>query len=172
MAYTLENLAADCNQALKNDPGPSGREQMAGHLETALADSEFVAAQFPASNDVQRQVIYEDPDFGFCIFAHVYEGAKASNPHDHADSWAIYGQADGVTEMTDWRKVKEPAGGEPGLVEAESVYDLAPGSAKFYDIGVLHSPRREATTRLIRIEGKNLDGVKRDKYEIASTASA
>jgi hypothetical protein len=131
-----------------------------------------VAAQFPPDNDVQRQVIYEDPDFGFCILAHVYEGAKASNPHDHADSWAIYGQAVGVTEMTDWRKVKAPADGAPGLVESAKVYDLEPGMAKFYDVGVLHSPRRESTTRLIRIEGKNLTGVKRDTYEVASAASA
>lgn len=172
MAYTLENLAADCNRALKDDPGPSGREKMARHLETALKDPEFVAAQFPPENTVQRQVIYKDPDFDFCILAHVYEGAKASNPHDHATSWAIYGQATGVTEMTDWRKVKAPSGDEPGLVEAERVYDLEPGMAKFYDVGVLHSPRREATTRLVRIEGQNLDGVKRDKYEVASTASA
>jgi hypothetical protein len=39
--------------------------------------------------------------------------------------------------------------------------------AKAYDIGVLHSPKRDSTTRLIRIEGKNMDGVKRDAYEVA-----
>ena len=170
MTYTLENLSRDCNQALKDDPGPAGREKMARHLETALKDPEFVAAQFPSSNDVERQVIYEDPDFGFCILAHVYKGAKASNPHDHADSWAIYGQAQGVTEMTDWRKVKQPSGDEPGLVETDVVYDLEPGMARYYDVGFLHSPRREDTTRLIRIEGKNLAGVKRDKYVVAATA--
>ena len=71
--------------------------------------------------------------------------------------------------MTDWRKVKQPSGDEPGVVEAERIYELKPGMAQFYDIGVLHSPRREATTRLIRMEGRNLAGVKRDKYE-ATTA--
>ena len=165
MSYTLENLAADCNWALKEDSGPAGRKQLARHLETALNDSEFVAAQFPPENNVERQVIYEDPDFGFCILAHVYHGAKDSNPHDHANSWAIYGQAEGITEMTDWRKVKHPSGDEPGVVEAKRVYELKPGMAQFYDIGGLHSPRREATTRLIRMEGRNLAGVKRDKYE-------
>ena len=170
MTYTLEDLAKDCNQALKDDPGPAGREKMARHLEKALKDPEFVAAQFPPENETERQVIYEDPDFGFCILAHVYKGAKSSNPHDHADSWAIYGQAEGVTEMTDWRKVKPASGDEPGVVEAERVYDLKPGMAKFYDVGVLHSPRREDTTRLIRMEGKNLAGVKRDKYVVAATA--
>ena len=167
MAYTLDTLAANCHQSLVDDPGPAGRQRMAEHLADALKDQDFVAAQFPPDNDVPRQVIYKDPDFGFCILAHVYEGAKASNPHDHADSWAIYGQAVGVTEMTEWRKVKAAENGAPGVVEQDIVYDLEPGMARCYEIGQLHSPRREATTRLVRIEGKNLDGVKRDKYEIA-----
>ena len=42
MTYTLENLAKDCNPALKDDPGPAGRDKMARHLETALKDPEFV----------------------------------------------------------------------------------------------------------------------------------
>jgi hypothetical protein len=167
MPYTLDELARNCNQALKDDPGPAGRQKMAEHLADALKDKDFVASQFPPENTTERKPIYTDPEFDFCILAHVYEGAKASNPHDHADSWAIYGQAQGVTEMTDWRKVKEPANGAPGQVEAERVYDMEPGTSKFYDVGVLHSPRREATTRLIRIEGKNLAGVTRDKYEVA-----
>jgi hypothetical protein len=29
----------------------------------------------------------------------------------------------------------------------------------------LHSPARDGETRLIRIEGRNMDGVQRDKYE-------
>ncbi len=167
MAYTLENLAADCHRAFKDDSGPAGREKMARHLETALADEDFVAARFPPENATQRKVIHQDPEFGFCILAHVYHGARASNPHDHATSWAIYGQATGVTEMTEWRKLKEPENGAPGVVEKDIVYDLEPGMAKHYDIGQLHSPRRESTTRLVRIEGMNLEGVKRDTYEVA-----
>ena len=42
------------------------------------------------------------------------------------------------------------------------------GDAYLYNEKTLHSPRREATTRLIRVEGKDLTGVKRDKYEIAA----
>ena len=39
--------------------------------------------------------------------------------------------------------------------------------AHLYGEGDLHSPRREAETRLIRIEGIDLAKVKRDKYEPA-----
>ena len=55
--------------------------------------------------------------------------------------------------------------GQPGKVEAVKSYDLNPGMAVAYGVGQLHSPKREGETRLIRIEGKNLDTIKRDRYE-------
>ena len=42
---------------------------------------------------------------------------------------------------------------------------MKPGDANLYDTGVLHSPRREGSTRLLRIEGMNMDRVKRLPYE-------
>ena len=167
MGYTLEQLAADCHAAIDSDNGPDGRETVRRHIEIALKDRDFVAAHLGPDNDTPRKVLYEDPEYGFCILAHVYEGAKGSNPHDHGPSWAIYGQAEGVTEMTEWRKLKAPDGDEPGVVEPVRVYDLEPGMAACYNEGDLHSPRREDTTRLIRVEGINLDGVKRDRYVAA-----
>jgi hypothetical protein len=38
---------------------------------------------------------------------------------------------------------------------------MKPGDAHFYDVGDVHSPRRAAGCKLIRIEGQNLDHVKR-----------
>jgi hypothetical protein len=42
---------------------------------------------------------------------------------------------------------------------------LRPGDAYLYEPGVLHSPRRDGATRLLRIEGMNMDRVKRQPYE-------
>ncbi len=164
MPYTLDQLAADCHAAMDADNGPAGRDEVRKHLETALGDKAFVAAHLGPDNDSPRKLLYEDPDHGFCILAHVYQGAKASNPHDHGPSWAIYGQAEGVTEMTEWRKLAAPDGDKPGVVEPAQVYTLEPGMAVCYNEGDLHSPRREDSTRLIRIEGRNLQSVKRDRY--------
>ncbi len=167
MGYTLDQMSKECHDAMVADSGAGGREKIRQCVEKACSDSEFVSTHFGPENTTQRQVLYEDSDFGFCILAHVYEGARESNPHDHGPSWAIYGQAEGVTVMTDWRKVQEPADGAPGKVEKVKSYDMTPGIAHYYAEGVLHSPSRAATTRLIRIEGKNMDGVKRDAYEVA-----
>ncbi len=167
MSYTLENLAADCHAAIAEDAGPPGREKVCRYVEKALKDQDFIASHLGPENRDERKIIYQDPEFGFCILAHVYSGAKGSNPHDHASSWAIYGQAVGETEMTDWRKVKPPQGDEPGLVEQVRVYALQPGAAHLYNEGDLHSPRREDDTKLIRVEGMNLAGVARDRYVAA-----
>jgi len=110
-------------------------------------------------------VLYEDPELGFCILGHVYHGAKDSNPHDHGPSWAIYGQAHGETLMTDYEPVARPAEGKPGKARAVREYRLTPGMAYLYNEGDLHSPRREGSTRLIRIEGKNMEKVQRFPYD-------
>lgn len=172
MSYTLEQLAADCHDALAVDPGPAGREVVRRHLERALADKAFVETHLGDQNTTPRRVVYEDPDFGFCIVAHVYEGAKGGEPHDHAGTWAIYGQAKGTTEMTEWRKLRAAEDDKPGLVAPLKSYALKPGMAVVYNEDMLHSPERAGSTRLIRIEGRNLDGVKRDRYEIAKSDAA
>ena len=43
---------------------------------------------------------------GFCICGHVYANEAIGFPHDHGSSWAVYGQASGETEMTDWEILK------------------------------------------------------------------
>ena len=52
---------------------------------------------------------------------------------------AIYGQASGCTVMTDWEKVEEPAGDEPGKVVKAREYEMTQGAAYLYNEGDLHS---------------------------------
>jgi len=110
-------------------------------------------------------VVYEDPELGFCICAHMSHGAKEANPHDHGSSWAIYGQALGETEMSDWEVIEPAAEGKPGKVRRARVYTLKPGMAHIYNEGDVHSPKRVAATGLLRIEGKNTTKMKRLPYK-------
>ena len=170
MGYTLEQFSSDCREALLKDSGPDGLEVVRQYVGKACVDKDFVATHFGPDNNDPRKLIYEDPDLKFCIFTHVHDGAKTSPPHDHGPAWAIYGQADGVTTMTDWEKVEAPQDGQPGKVRKVRDYDLSPGIAHLYNEGDLHSPSRAATTRLIRVEGQDLTGVQRDKYEALDAA--
>ena len=162
----LERFASECHDILKADPGPAGRRKVCTLLAQALQDREFVQASV-SEKTPERQVIYEDAELGFCILAHNYAGSKESPPHDHGPSWAIYGQAKGETHMTDYERVAEPAEGKPGKAKALRTYKLSPGVAHLYNERDLHSPRRDGPTQLIRIEGLNMDRVKRAKFDKA-----
>jgi predicted metal-dependent enzyme (double-stranded beta helix superfamily) len=169
MPYTLTQLAADIREALAGGADRSTMEKVCAHVSRALKDDAFLAAHLkdraPGTNP--REVLYEDPDLGFCICGHVYGSQAIGSPHDHGPSWAIYGQAAGVTEMTDWRIVKRGSGAEPTLVAPERTYLMHPGDAHLYDVGEVHSPKREAPVKLIRIEGENLDRVQRSNIKAA-----
>src|SRR5712692_4027666 len=136
MGQSLEQFAAECRRILKDTPGPDGREKVRALVEEILKDDAFLAKH--VGDDVpERKILYEDPELGFCILAHVHHGAKESAPHDHGPTWAIYGQAEGETVMSDWQVV------EPGKVRHVRAYPLKPGMAKVYNEGDIHSPRRE-----------------------------
>jgi predicted metal-dependent enzyme (double-stranded beta helix superfamily) len=167
MVYELEQLAADIRAALAAEPGTAGRQAACRFVEKALADDAFVAAHLKdrAPGALPRELLFEDPELGFCICSHVYGDAAHSQPHDHGATWAIYGQARGRTEMTDWRIVEAGEGDQPALVEPVESYALEPGQARLYDVGTVHSPRRAQPTKLIRIEGQNLDTLQRSNIK-------
>jgi predicted metal-dependent enzyme (double-stranded beta helix superfamily) len=164
LSPTLEQFAAECRTILNSEPGPSGRRKICMRLETLLRDRQFVSASVNEATP-ERQVLYEDPELGFCILAHQYKGAKASPPHDHGPSWAIYGQAGGETEMTDFALVAPASPEKPGKAKPLRTYKLIPGQAYLYNEGDLHAPRRNGPTQLIRLEGMNMDRIKRLRFE-------
>lgn len=166
MSITIEQFSSDCSKILSAEPGPAGREKVCALLSQALSDEGFVAKNL--GDDVpERKVLYEDPKLGFCILAHHYAGAKESTPHDHGAYWAIYGQGRGETDMTDWDVIEPATESKPGKAKKKKTYTLKPGMAYLYNEGDLHSPSRAGSTRLIRIEGKNMETVKRLKFEPA-----
>lgn len=164
MTHTLDSFAARVREKLQAQNDPAGREQIAALLREALTDRPFVESLFDA-NSPERRIVYQDPELGFCILAHRYTDARSGPPHGHGGSWAVYGQADGETVMSDWALVEAPSQGRPGKVRKLREYTLTPGMAHVYNEGDMHAPRRSGPNRLVRIEGTNLEQVPRVKYE-------
>jgi hypothetical protein len=171
MASKLDAFVEDCRAALKTQPGTAGREKVKDLVKQVLADPEFVETYIPDGTP-ERHILYEDPELGFTVLAHGYTGAKGSKPHDHGPSWAIYGQASGETIMTAWDCVSRPTEQVPGQAKFNHNYVMKPGDAYLYDVGVLHSPERKSSTRLLRIEGLNMAKIKRLPYEAVSQQAA
>ena len=168
---TIEQFASACHDILKQEPNPAGRSKVCNLLQEFLKDEKFVAA-YVKEETPERHILYEDPELGFVILAHHYRGAKNSNPHDHGPYWAIYGQARGETEMSDYALLEPATAEKAGKVRKTRTYKLTPGSAHVYNEGDLHSPKREDSTMLIRIEGVNMEKVKRFKYEMVEPVKA
>ena len=164
MPITVSELATQCQQILQTDHGPEGRARVADILSAVLADPANIDSLIPPETG-ERDLLYEDPQLGFCIFAHQYKGPKESQPHDHGPSWAIYAQARGETEMTDYEWATPDSEEIPGKVRPTRSYQLKPGDAHVYNEGDLHAPVRTGPTSLLRIEGLDMSKIKRRRYE-------
>jgi predicted metal-dependent enzyme (double-stranded beta helix superfamily) len=167
MSYDLDRFIADCRSILKRDPGPGGREEVRTRLERLLADKEFVEAYCGDSVPRGLKLLYEDPELGFQILAHINDKARVSPPHDHGASWAIYGQATQYTDMVEWERED---GGKSDTAKLKPVkkYRLLPGHAGIYQDGKIHSIDYPDGARFIRVTGTNLDNIERVRFDLAS----
>ncbi len=153
MSNTLEPFFQQVRATLLADAGPAGRDKVRALLEELLQEPS-PALEHLGDDQPQRRVLCQDPDLGFAILGHVFKEARKTQPHDHGDSWAIYGQAIGETTMDDWEIVQAARLDKPGKVRLKASRVLKPGTARVYNEGEIHSPKREGAAKLIRIEGK------------------
>jgi len=166
MAYDLDQFVADCRATLSRDPGPAGREDVRVRLERLLANPDFIAKNCGDDAPLGLKVLYEDKELGFQVLAHINDKARKSPPHDHGDSWAIYGQATKYTDMIEW----EREGGDEKharLKEAKR-YRLNPGHAGIYQDGKIHSIDYPERARFVRVTGTNLDKIDRVRFDLAT----
>jgi hypothetical protein len=159
MPYTLNDFCADVSTTLKTK-GESGLPDIAKKLSALLANPAFVAETFSEETPIGRRELWHDPATDAYVLAHVQEGGKVGRPHSHGASWAIYGTARGVTEMTEWRRVN--AADEAGAVlEKTRHYALGPGETQAYSSGLIHSTAHPRKAWVIRITGTDLDAIPR-----------
>jgi hypothetical protein len=168
MPYDLDQFIADCRETLSRDPGPAGREAVRARLERLLANQDFVQATVGEDVPLGLRVLYEDKEMGFQILAHVNDKARKSPPHDHGESWAIYGQATGHTDMIEWERTDN--GSDRAELKEIKRYRLTPGHAGIYENGAIHSIDYPDRARFIRVTGTNLDKIIRVRFDLATGA--
>lgn len=166
MAYNLDQFVADCRAILKRDPGPGGREEVRSRLERLLANRDFVERYCGDTVPRGLKVLYEDPELGFQILAHINDKARVSPPHDHGASWAIYGQATHYTDMIEWEREDDPSDPEHAKLKPAKRYRLLPGQAGIYQDGKIHSIDYPERARFIRVTGTNLDKIDRVRFDL------
>jgi len=160
MAYALADFCADTNAILKAKPLAQALPEIADRLSTLLVNPDFVAETFSDDMPPGRRVLHHDPEVDFYVLAHVQEGGKTGKPHSHGASWAIYGNARNVTDMTEWRRVNGEGEDHYELV-ATSKYGLGPGQTRAYGPNVIHSTAHKQKAWVICVTGTDLDKLPR-----------
>ncbi|MGE0725967.1 MAG: hypothetical protein AB7O45_16450, partial [Alphaproteobacteria bacterium] len=110
-----------------------------------------------------------DPKLGFVVLAYNQDKPHRSPPHDHGRSWAVYGQVESFTEMTEYRRRDPGSGAGPADLEPLKKYRLDPGQAGLYDGAEIHAINYPAGARYVRVTGTDLDRVPRIRYDMAGT---
>ncbi|GIR55178.1 MAG: hypothetical protein CM15mP62_26490 [Rhodospirillaceae bacterium] len=166
MSYTLNQLLTTVAKLYKQIRD-NGLEKVRQAVSKACNDQDFISQHLGPENNEPRKILYEDPNLGFCILAHVYTGERGSPPHDHGPSWAVYGQAAGKTEMTDWRCLKKPTSDEPGLVEkVKKIYFRAWYGLRLQNWRFTFTLPK-GYNKINSCRGINMDNIIRDTYMVA-----
>ncbi len=165
MAYGLEQFCSDANEALVADSGHDGREKLRQYLEKLLANAEFVAGHI-AGTAPGKHKLHHDPETGIYVYVHGSDDHdRVGKPHDHGASWAIYGQATGVTNMTEWRRIDDGESESHAELEIARNFTLGAGVVALFDPGAIHSTAHPEPARWIRVTGADLDHIRRFRYD-------
>ncbi len=156
MAYTLDQFCTDARSILKAQPLADALPEVAERLGELLVNPAFVAETFSDDTPVGKRELFHDPELDFHVLAHVQEGGKIGKPHSHGTSWAIYGNAMNLTEMTEYRRVN-PENEEHVVLAPASTYALRPGQTRAYGPNVIHSTAHPQKAWVIRVTGTYLD---------------
>ena len=162
MPYTLTDFCADLSGTLKAK-GATGLHEIAERLSLLLKNPAFVRETFSEDTPVGRRELWHDPQSDAYVLAHVQEGGKVGKPHSHGASWAIYGTARGVTEMTEWQRLN-PADEDSAVLEKAKEYALGPGQTQAYPPGLIHSTAHPQKAWVIRVTGTDLDAIPRYRF--------
>jgi predicted metal-dependent enzyme (double-stranded beta helix superfamily) len=159
LTYTLDEFYGDAREVLKEKPGPEARQAVRKNLERLLQNDAFVAQYCGPNAKPGIEVIHRCPDTGYNVLVHVYERGKAGPPHDHGNSWAVYGQAAGHTIMTTWKRLDD--GHEKGHAELtkDKIFRLDPGMAGEFEPGEIHSIEISDGSRFVRVTGTDLNKI-------------
>ena len=164
MGYDLNAFCDETRVALKAKPLAEALTDIASALSRLLRNEEFVGATFAGSTTPGKVELYRDPELDFRVLAHVQAEGKTGAPHSHGDSWAVYGNAREVTEMTEYTRVN-PADEEAVVLKVSDRYALRPGDTRGYGPGQIHSTAHPRPAWVIRVTGTDLDRLPRFHFK-------
>ncbi len=168
MAQALQEFCSDARMILKAGASRAALEKVKASLACLLTDADFIKQQFADNAAIGLRRIYTDPDLGFEVLTYRWDKARNSQPHDHGDSWAIYGQVHEYTEMTEYERTDDRSDPQRATLSAKSKYRLNPGQAGIYWGRELHSTATPVGACYVRVTGTDLENIPRIRIDTAT----
>jgi hypothetical protein len=162
MAYDLEEFCGDVTATIKAK-GVAGISDIAAKLRLLLANPAFVSRTFNEGMPPGKRELFHDPETGTYVLAHVQKAGKRGNPHSHGDSWAIYGNARGYTDMTEYTRVN-PVDADHAELTVKDSYRLNAGQTRAYGPGAIHATEHKEQAWVVRVTGCDLDVIPRFRF--------
>jgi predicted metal-dependent enzyme (double-stranded beta helix superfamily) len=172
--YELENFVADLRGVLARDlPEDAKLEEAACALRRLLAN--------PAALDRYRWaleqgrgpwLLYEDPDFGFCVTLLLKQRANSTPVHHHAEAWTLYGIFDGIETVHRYDRRDDGANPERADVRLAVDHVRRPGEVEIEPPYSVHNETTSADvdTVAIAVRGRNLALIQQQWFDLATGA--
>lgn len=164
MGYTLDQFCKDTHDILSKGIDDASRQAVADKLKVLVSEQAFIDQTFDDDMPASKRVLWHDDELDVYVLAHVQKAGKGGNPHSHGDSWAIYSNCKGVTQMTEWKRTN-PENADHAELAVSEKYDIGPGQTRAYGPGLIHSTAHPAKAWVIRITGGDLDNVPRFRFD-------
>lgn len=158
MSYSLDDFCSDTRAILKAHDDHEGRDEVRQKLELLLSDAAFRDEYLGPDNGSGVRQIYQDPELDFCVLTYNMVAPRSSPPHDHGESWAVYGQAAGCTDMTIWSA-------SDGSVNPVRKFRLEPGQAGLFDVREIHSIEYVEGSKFVRVTGVDMSRESRRVFD-------
>jgi predicted metal-dependent enzyme (double-stranded beta helix superfamily) len=119
----VETLIDDVRAAIRGAPDPEQPplEPIKAAIERALADPRCLNQVYRADDEpaAKAGLLYEDPDYGFAVWASVQAPGTYHAPHDHGPTWAVYGVYAGKVDTGLYERTDD--GSREGYAEVREI---------------------------------------------------
>ena len=173
--YTMETFVSDVRQIFASTKDPRAQAQgVARHMQELLKTPGWLEEQIdlPAEGGFGRHVLHQDEEFGhpeggFLLMCGIQRPGQDNLPHDHGNTWVVYGIYQGEIEQTKWRWSYPEADRTSPEIKPLETWVQEPGEVAFFLPGEIHNTRCVADDRavVVRLEGQKLAGMLRHRYD-------
>lgn len=166
MAGEIEQFIEDCRNAIRSNEAQVARDIIEKKLSELTTNETFVAEHCGPDAEVGDHILHKDPELGFMILNHVKDYERIQPPHDHGDSWAMYSQTAGYTDITEYERYDDLSKDGYADVKAIKNYKLRPGMVGVYGPRDIHSIHYLPGVRFIRIVGNDFTLVSQRVFDL------